>query len=416
MNVKVAIVVGGIQNHIPLIKRLKRRQYYTILVDYLDEPRAKHYADEHVQISIFDFDAIKNLAIERKSSLIINACLEHVNTGICRIAEELGLPHPYSSEIAYKISNKEYMKECMVQNDVPTTKYMCISSYEDLRDFCLKYPVYVKSSEGSGSNAVNRASSIEEVKSCIEQVLKKYPGKRVIVEEEAKGKEYNVYCFPTNGRANVLMIAKRCTDNQSEDHVTKLIATFAPPLISEKAKEIIHDTANCITRAFKLDNVPMFMQVMVCEDKINVIEFAGRMSGGYGYQAIYDDTGIDEFEATINSFLNIPNIIEFKAPDSFTTVSTIYASPCIFDKVIGYQELLDNGTISNAMFPRLSGTEIVSGSSNGSCVAFFIHHAATIDELIDKIFTTYNSVEVLGTDGKKHLKKELRLTKELIFS
>ena len=51
----IAIVVGGVQNHIPLITRLKARGYYTILIDYLDEPRAKAFADEHIQVSTFDF-------------------------------------------------------------------------------------------------------------------------------------------------------------------------------------------------------------------------------------------------------------------------------------------------------------------------------------------------------------------------
>lgn len=413
---KVAIVVCGIQNHIPLLNKLKARGYYTILVDYLDEPRAKEAADEHVQISTFDFDGIEKLAIDRKAELIINACQEHLNIGICKIAEKLGLPHPYSSETAYDISNKEHMKARMVEYNIPTTPYICVSDPEEVKDFSLKFPVYVKSCEGAGSTAVNRASDIEEVKVCIKKALNRYPGKKVIVEEEAFGHEYNVYCYPNNGKANVLMIARRCTDNQSEDHVTKLLATFAPPLISEKARQVIYDTADKITRAFKLENVPMFMQIMVNGDQINVIEFAGRMSGGFGYQAIFEGTGLDEFEATINSFLRIPNHIAYKESKDYITVSTVYADPCILDEVTGYQELLNDGTLSDIMLPRLPGTEIKAGSPNGSCVAFLIHRDKTIDGLVDKIERTFNHIEVIGTDGKSHLKKELRLTKDIIYS
>jgi len=414
---KVAIVVGGVQNHIPLIERLKKRGYYTLLVDYLDAPRAKEYADEHIQCSTFDFEAIKQIAVERKASLIINACIEHLNIGICRIAEELGLPHPYSAETAFDISHKEHMKDRMAEYRVPTTPYFCVSTPEDVdaKEFNLKFPVYVKSCEGSGSNAVNKATTIEEVKENVEKALKRYPGKRVIIEEEAMGEEYNVYCFPTNGRANVLMIAKRCTDNNGEDHMTKLISTFAPPFISDKARELIYDTAERITKAFKLDNVPMFMQIMVNGDEINVIEFAGRMSGGFGYQAIYEGTGVDEFEATINAFLRIPNDITAEETKRFFTVETVYATPCTFDKAVGYQELLDDGTLNDIMFPRLPGTEITAGSPNASCVAFFIHSADTVDELIAKIDRTFETVQFLGTDGQQHLKKELRLTKELIY-
>lgn len=413
---KVAIVVGGVQNHIPLLVRLKKRGYYTILVDYLDKPRAKEFADEHVQISTFDFDAIKKLAIERKAELIINACLEHLNVGICRIAEEIGLPHPYSSKTAYDISNKEKMKSRMQEFDIPTTPFICVSSSDEIKELALQFPVYVKSCEGAGSNAVNRAVNIEEVKENVEKVINRYPGKRVIIEEEAIGHEYNVYCFPNNGKANVLMIARRCTDNRSEDHVTKLIATLAPPLISDAARALIYDTAERITKAFQLDNVPMFMQVMVDGDHINVIEFAGRMSGGFGYSAIYKGTGLDEFEATINSFLRIPNVIDCEETKDYMAVSTVYATPCIFDKAVGYQELLDDETLCDVMFPRLQGSEIKAGSPNGSCVAFFIHRDPTIDGLIQKIDKTYEGVQFLGTDGKQHLKKDLRLTKEIIFS
>lgn len=413
---QTAIVLGGVQNHIHLLNRLKERGFYTILVDYLDNPRAKSAADEHVQISTFDFEAIKQLAVERKADLIINACLEHLNAGICKIAEELGLPHPYSYETALDISNKERMKAKMVAAGISTKDYLCVSTPKDVREMPLKFPVYVKSCEGSGSNAVNRATSIEEVRAYVAKTLERYPGKRVMIEEEARGTEYNVYCYPNEGKANVLMIAGRYTDNLSEDHVTKMVATWAPALISDRAKEKIHQIADQITRAFGLDNVPMFMQVMVNGDEVNVIEFAGRMSGGFGYRTIYRSTGLEEFDATINSFLRIPNHIEYRSDYDYITVSMGYARPCVFDRLEGCESLLEDGTITDVMLPRLPGTQINEGSANGSCVVFFIHKDRTIDGLLEKIKRTFETVECYGTDGKPYLNKNLYLTKELLYS
>src|SRR5699024_9920368 len=119
-------------------------------------------------------------------------------------------------ETAMEISNKELMKNRMKAYGIPTTDYLCVSSSDEIRDFPLQFPVYVKSCEGSGSNAVNRATSVEEVKVFVDKTLKRYPGKRVVVEEEALGHEYNVYCFPEGGKANVLMIGRRYTDNLSK--------------------------------------------------------------------------------------------------------------------------------------------------------------------------------------------------------
>ena len=45
---KTAIVLGGVQNHIHLINRLKERGFYTILVDYLENHMGNKLEDlEH---------------------------------------------------------------------------------------------------------------------------------------------------------------------------------------------------------------------------------------------------------------------------------------------------------------------------------------------------------------------------------
>lgn len=415
-NKKTAIVVCGINNHNILLNKLKARGFHTILVDGAEKPLAYKSADEFVQIDIFDFEGIKKLAIERKADLIINACQEHLNAGICKICEEIGLPHPYSYETALAISHKEMMKDRMKAFDVPTTNYFCVSSPEDVGEINLKFPLFVKSCEGSGSNAVNRATSVEEVKLFVDKALKRYPGKRVIIEEEALGHEYNVYCFPEGGKANVLLIARRHTDNLSEDRVTKLIGTWAPPLISDKAMQNIHDTADKITKAFELDNVPMFMQIMVNGDDVNVIEFAGRMAGGFGYQTIYESTGFDWFEATINAFLRIDNNVSYHKPDGYITVSHVYGYPCIFGELKGYQELLDDGTISDVLLPKTRGMEVKEGSANGSLVAYMIHRDKTVDGLLNKLKRTFETVELYDINGKPCLNKSLYLTKERLYS
>lgn len=411
---KTAIVVCGIKNHIILLNKLKARGFHTILVDGAARPIAFDDADEFVQIDIFDFEGIKQLAIERKVDLIINACQEHLNAGICKICEEIGLPHPYSYETAMMISNKEQMKKRMKEFDIPTTSYFCVSKPEDVGEVDLNFPLYVKSCEGSGSNAVNRAVNKEEVKLFVEKALARYPGKRVVIEEEAQGHEYNVYCFPENGKANVLLVARRHTDNLSEDRVTKLIGTWATPFISQKAMNAIYETADKITRAFTLDNVPMFMQIMIKGDNINVIEFAGRMAGGFGYQTIYDSTGFDWFEATINGFLRIPNHVSYHAPDGYITVSHVYGYPCVFGELKGYQELLKDGTIGHVLLPKSRGMKVTENSANGSLVAYMIHQDKTIDGLLAKIQKTFDCVELYDINGKPCLNKKLHLTKEML--
>lgn len=412
---KTAIVVCGIKNHIVLLEKLKARGYHTILVDGADRPIAYSAADEFVQIDIFDFEGIKELAVKRNADLIINACQEHLNSGICKISEQLGLPHPYSYEMGVAISNKEQMKKRMKEFGIPTTNYICVSAFDEIIGVDLKFPVYVKSCVGSGSNAVNRANSLEEVGIAMNKALSRYPSAHVIVEEEAKGFEYNVYCFPENGKANVLLSARRYTDNLSGDHVTKLIGTLTPPLISDKAKALIEETAQKIVDAFSLDNVPMFMQVMINGDELNVIEFAGRMAGGFGYPTILEVTGVDWFEATINAFLRIPNNLTYRRSEDCVSVSHVYGHAGVFGEFKNIEKLLENETIKYVSFPKLKGMEVKEGSANGSLVAYMIHKDPTMEGLLSKIKRTFDEIELLDINGKPMLNKELILTSELVL-
>ena len=412
----VAIVVGGVVNHRILIKKLKDRGYYTILVDYLPNPPAKDIADEHVQISTFDIDAIRRLAIERNCSLIINACVDQVNVGIMKVAEDLGLPHPYSYETALAIADKQQMKSIMVKGGVLTTPFLCVTSPEEVNQIQLKYPLFVKPSDGYGSNGVSKVWNEEEAKAAVKKAISVSRTGKVIVEEEAKGFEHSVYCFPQDGKANVLLIARKYTDNESSDGVVKSFGTIAPAQLSQEALRKINETADRLVVAFGLDNVPMFLQVMVRGDEVNVIEFSARMAGGTSCRTIKIATGFDLFDATINAFLRVKNSIQYHYPDQLISISVIYAEPCIFDHLSGYEQLLATGRIREMNIARTTGAEIKRGSANGSRIGFIIHTDAAMSGLMDKIDETFQKLRVIDKEGNDRLVRRLHLTEELIIT
>ena len=122
MNKQTAIVLGGTSAHIALIKNLKQRGFYVILADYLDNPPAKEYADEHVQASTLDEQEILALAKERCADLVISACVDQANITACYVMEQLGKTTPYSYETALAITNKGVMKQKMMEYGVPTSQ------------------------------------------------------------------------------------------------------------------------------------------------------------------------------------------------------------------------------------------------------------------------------------------------------
>lgn len=413
---KIAVVLSGVVNHRILLNKLKERGYYTILVDYLENPPARTAADEHVRISTLNVDAVEQLVVERKASLIINCCTDQVNVGIMKIAEKYGLPHPYSYQTALDIANKERMKAIMVEGGVLTTPFVCVTDPSEIDEIALHYPLYVKPADGYGSSGVTCVHNQNEAKKAVLKALGAGRNGKVIVEEEAKGKEHNIYCFPQNGKANILMMARKYTDNESEDKVVKSVGTLAPALISDIARKKIEESADRLVTAFHLDNTPMFLQVMVDDetDDVNVIEFSARMAGGISCRTIQINTGFDLFDATINAFLRIPNEMNYHAPEQYISVSSVYAHPCVFKEVTGYQELIDEGILREISLPRLSGTKVRAGSANGIKIAFLIHASYDLNDLLSKIKETFDRISVIDTEGNDQMLRGLYLSEEIV--
>ena len=67
-----AIVLGGTVPHASLLDKLKDRGYYTILIDYFDDPPAASHADLHLKDSAMDPDAVLRIAKEYDADLVLS--------------------------------------------------------------------------------------------------------------------------------------------------------------------------------------------------------------------------------------------------------------------------------------------------------------------------------------------------------
>lgn len=413
---KTVIILGGHNNHILLVEKLKDRGYHTILVDYLDNPPAAKIADEHVQISTFDTDAVRELAAERHADLIINCCLEHLNKGIARIAEDMRLPMMYSYETAVNVSDKRLMKRIMKDHGIPTTAFAVVTSTEEAQNLNLQYPLFVKPADGSGSTGVNRASCPEELTRFVQIALDFSKSGSAIVEEEARGKECNVYCVVRDGKADVLTLSEKYSEIGGSAKVTKAIASVWPAQVSEGAMNAIRTAAQSIADAFTLRTTPMFMQIKVEKDQINLIEFACRMAGGYSYRNILTMLQFDYFDFTIDAFEGKKPEVIIQNNGKRRVIHSLYAMPCVFGRLVGLKELKDAGIVLDYLAARTTGNEISDISANREKIGFFIVEDETIDGLMDKVRIVFNAIEAYDINGSKVLRRDTILTKAMLES
>lgn len=399
-----AIVLGGTNPHIELINNLKKRGYYTILVDYYSNPPAKSAADLHIQESTMDYEKVLEIAKKYDAKLVISACIDQANLTACYVGEKLGLPIPYSYKTALEVTDKSLMKDKMVKAGVHTAKHIYLKENEepDLRS--LRFPLIVKPADNCGSAGVKRVEEAGELPDKLKTAFSVSRSKKAILEEFITGREVSVYAFVNNaGEAQILMMSERHSTFYGPNEILICYATTTPPKISDIAKSKIEHSANLIAKEFGLLNTPLHVQALIDGDEVNIIEFAPRVGGGVSYKTIKEKTGFDIIDATVDSFLNNTVSPQIKNNNRFYSINIVYAKPGILAEVKGFDPFIEKRIVESVHYYKPLGSEIKDDKANSARVCNFIVSDESYDGMIKKISSVMNNICILdkyqGTIG-----------------
>lgn len=405
---KKALVLGGTLPHVTLIEKLKSRGYEVILVDYLQKPYAKPYADKHVLVSTLDLDAVANVAIEEKVDLVISTCIDQANATACFVSEKLGLPHPYSYATALAVTDKLRMKEIMIKNHIPTSSFLRIKSANHPGLAELNYPLIVKPVDCNSSKGVRKIESPNDnLEESIRIAVDLSRTKEAIIEEFVVGKEIGIDTFVVDGKAKVLMIKERRKVMKNHGDVQQILGCTWPmpgyEIILPEAERI----ANQIAEAFVLKNCALMIQAVLSDNKISVIEFGARIGGGESFRIIKQSTGFDYVEASINSFLGQQIDLKYHNPIDYYADNFIYVKACQFGKIVFPKDLIIDGTLLYLNELKPSGVMIDDKISSNNRVGVAVVKATEADELDKKIERIISALEVYDVNGNPVMRKDI---------
>lgn len=402
----IAIVLGGTSPHIALIRNLKGRGYYTVLVDYLENPPARNFADEHIRESTLDQDKVLELATDLNAKLVISACVDQANLTACYVAEKLGLPAPYSYETALDVTNKIRMKKKMAESGIPTSRFISVNSEFDYKDIDLRFPVVVKPADSTGSKGVKRVSRSSDLPIHIADAMEKSRANLAIVEEFVEGKEIQIDCFVHDGIADIIMVREKMKISGTAETVLQSAGSIIPADISPSIQISIQKIANDIAESFGLENTPMFIQAVI-DNTVNIIEFAPRIGGGLSYRIIEAITGFDILNSVINSYFGQRSILTYEKPKAHYATILLYACPGVLGGVVGCDDLVEKGIIQEFYQLKPNGVRIGADISSQNRVAALLLSASNKQELFKKMETAIEKVEVFDEMGKQILRRDL---------
>lgn len=402
---KKIIVLGGGVDQIGLLEDLKKRGYYTILVDYYPNPIAKPYADKHIQESTLKQDEVLNITKNEGAENIITACTDQALLTVAYVAEKLGFRTQFTYEQARNITNKLYMKTIMQKAGIPTANFVNIDVL-DGRVEVLHYPLMVKPADCNGSYGVKKVHNKEELSRYFKNAIEVSRTHQAIIEEYKEGQEVSVDAFILHGEVTLLMCS--LINKKEIDSSTSIIyQTLIPAPLSNAILLQLKKIAGQIADAFNLDNTPLLMQVIVNGNEVNVIEFSARLGGGLKYRTIKAKTGFDILHANVDCVLG--NEVELSIVENswYYSRSHIYVYPSVFSHVENVENLIKRGIIEEFLPTKTQGMKVDGYFASRDRVGSFLVKGKTMDELKEKISIAVNELRVYDINGNEVMNREI---------
>jgi len=283
-NKKYILCVGGGNESITGIKTAKRMGFGIILADRSKKSAAKKICDIFIKESTKNpskiFNKIKSNFKKKVAGVISfgNDVPYEVNF----LAKKLKLNY-YNLKAAKTLSNKLLTRKFLEINKINSTPFHEVKSFHQLKKLVRNYPLGVlKPVDSSGARGVfllsEKTSNLKEI---FLSSLSFSKSKTCIFEKFISGDQLSTETIIYNNSAYTVGISDR-NYNRIKEFYPNIIedGSDMPSKYEIKYKESINKLMLDVARKLKIDNCILKGDLVVNNNKIYVVEIAGRLSGG----------------------------------------------------------------------------------------------------------------------------------------
>lgn len=400
------VILGGVRPHAELADYLRSEGFRTVLIDYLPNPIAKDHVDIHYQESTLDVAVVEEICRKENARYIMDLCTDRAIPVGAYVAERLGIDHPYTYETSLIVTNKNKMKAWMKSIGVPTSDFRMVLSVDDIQGETLRYPLVVKPSDASGSIGITKVDQPQELRVAVEKALSFSRNQQAIVEEFVQGPEIQIDCFVAEGRAIVLDIKEK--RKYAEDFLTLSYGSLIPARISEEMKQRCHFISNRIATGLGIENGPLYIQAILTDSDVYVIEFGIRFGGNLSFRIIKDMTGVNIITTSAESFLGRKPELRIQRP-ALPVYATYHVFPRkgVFSALAGADELKADGSIDTLYANKPTGMTCSGDMSSSERIVSFTVRAGSYQEIDAKMKHILRTMDVLNEKGESIMRKDI---------
>lgn len=370
---KKIVIIGANDFQRPLIQKAKEMGYETHVFAWREGASGAGDADFFYEISITEMEEILEVCRGIRPDAVATIGSDLANVTVQYLAQNLGLTCNSRSCIVNS-TNKYAMRRAFEKAGLPVPYFQMAKEGDRVYPPC--FPVIVKPTDRSGSRAITRVESQEELAPAIANAIEQSFEKKAIIEEYIPGAEYSVETISFEGQHTCLAITKKFTTG--EPHYIE-VGHIQPAPLSPEVEERVKCAVFAALDALKVQYGAGHSELRIdSAGNVRIIEVGSRMGGDcIGSDLVPLSTGEDFVKMVVE-------VASGKAP-SFAERPRQHASAIRFimnEKDLQHLEYLKETcpeVIKSVVIDTpVKGAQIVD---SGSRPGFYILQAESVEEL-----------------------------------
>lgn len=315
LNGKRLLMLGGIRNQVPVIKKAQELGCYVISGDIYPDNYSHKFSDEYRNINVIDEEQVLQAAEELKVDGIMSYTVDPGVFAAAYACEKLGLPYAGPYESVRLLQNKDLFREFLIKNGFNSPKMFMSQSKEEASERIdeLTLPVIVKPVDSAGSKGVTKVEDISDLNEAFDVALQYSISKRVIIEEfiVPEGHPSDSDCFSLNGELIFFSMSDQYFDKLSPNPYTP--AGFIwPSSVDPRKQSFLKNELQRLIDLLGMGSSLYNVETRVGEEgKAYIMECSPRGGGNRISEVLSMKTGVDFIENSIYAALGNEHLMNF---------------------------------------------------------------------------------------------------------
>lgn len=408
-NKKLLVLGGKPIGSCEIVEYAQNEGAYVVVADYLPKElsAAKRIADESLEVSTADLDALKQFIIDNKIDGVYTGVHEFNIGKMLELCKELNLPCYTTPDKWNAVDNKESFKKMCKKYNVPVTKEYSITDIDENLEF-IEFPVIIKPVDGSGSRGFSICQNEDELRLAYPKAIEFSASGKVLVEQYMN--------YQNSAIINYTLVDGEIYFSGIGDKKSKKVTDTGAPIMSaviypSKFEREYLDEVDCnVRKMFKTEgykNGVVWIEAFCDNGKFTINEMGYRFGGSLTYHPVKHLTGIDQLSLQVEYAIEGKNrtvdVDSYHEPEDVYMVLPVHVKPGKIARIDGIDDLKLRNEFHKIVFVHYEGDDIQDWGSAQQVFAY-VHFIAANREKADE-FAKYvvNTIKVYDEDNNQML-------------